>query len=610
MCGIGGILDARANLAGTEVKLRAMREALNHRGPDASGLLLLRKCGGGVVSTRLAVLDLTEAGRQPMTTPDGRLAIVFNGEIYNFKTLRREMQADGVAFRSNSDTEVILRLYEREGAGCVCKLRGMFAFAIVDEEAGSCFLARDALGIKPLYYCVDEHRIIFASELRVLLSAGLENTRLDAVAVEGYFRTGSVPEPHTVVGGVRLLEAGSSVAWRSGDHRLTQWWDPDLASPEGVETSHRPVDLLRNALLDSLEMHFVSDVPVGVFLSGGIDSTALVALSQTIQSQDLRTFSISFDDPALDESDLSRRTAERFGTSHVEQRVGASDALQLREGFLARLDQPTIDGFNTFVVSKLARESGLKVVLSGVGGDELFGGYPSFRLIPRLVRMHQCLNRLPAIGSVAASLLRRRSDDGRSRRLAEFLCGEPTVAGAYQAMRGIYSTEEAAILCEYFTGEQAAGPPEAGWNRSSRPGIGEMRQEISRLEIENYMRNQLLRDSDVMSMAWGLELRVPFVDAKLIESIARIPPELRFRAGKQMLLEAVPEVPDWVAEGPKRGFSVPFDKWMAGNWHSKIEHQGTPEGVRADAWYQKWSLFVFRQWCSANRIPTACESST
>ncbi len=524
-----------------------------------------------------------------MSTPDGRLTIVFNGEIYNFQELRRSLSARGAVFRSHSDTEVILRAYEHDGPACVEQFRGMFAFALWDERDQSCLLARDPFGIKPLYYHTAGGRLVFASELRALLASGLVERSVDARGLHGYFRTGSVPEPHTLVKDVRGLPAGHIAIWRAGRFESRPYWSLRF-TPEAVPEADAVRDI-RRALLDSVEHHFVSDVPVGVFLSGGIDSTALVALARTVGRHDLHTYSITFPGLAADEGALARRTAEHFGTRHEEWPLDATIGRDLFGQFLRSMDQPSIDGLNTFTVSKFAHDRGMKVVLSGLGGDELFGGYKSFREVPRLARWNRRLRWTGPLRLAAQAVL-RRSQRPPMRRLGELLGQPARLDTAYAALRGTFTATEAAVLTRHYTGAALADElPEEELTGDPTP-----EDTVSRLELTRYMRNQLLRDSDVMSMAHGLELRVPFLDRTVADTLTRIPAALRLRAGKQFLLQAVPEVPDWIAHQPKRGFLFPFDLWLGAEWSEVFGTLDRTCPVPTQNWYRKWAVFVFEHW--------------
>lgn len=591
MCGIAGILQDTAS-ATVANRLARMHGAIAHRGPDDRGVWQSPGGHAAYAHTRLSIIDLSSAGHQPMAIADGRFTITYNGEIYNFAELRRSLSSTGVAFRSNSDTEVILRLYESEGPAFVERLRGMFAFAIWDEHERTCLLARDRFGIKPLYYHEAGDVLTFASEVRALMASGVSAT-LDTQATYEYFRSGSVPEPLTLFRGVRALEAGQYMIWRAGRIATRQYWDINFDSED---EEPEPVQATRNALLDSVAHHFVGDVPVGVFLSGGVDSTAIVALARAVRPEKLRTFSITFPGSPLDEGPQARRTAEHFATEHHEWAVDAQTARPLFDEFLTAADQPSIDGFNTYTVSRLAGRQGVKVVLSGLGGDEIFGGYPSFREVPRLARMGRWL---ASAGPAARGAVRVAGAiaGSRVRRLSDLVARPPSLEDAYQVFRGIYTRDEALRLTEHYVG--GSGTVVDHVDPLSTVSVGDPRDAVSRLEITRYMRNQLLRDTDVMSMACGIELRVPFLDSELFATMSRVRACQRLQPGKRLLTEAVPEIPEWVATSPKRGFVFPMHQWFEHDWAGEFGNISQSRATRIapmDTWYRKWSVLAFEHW--------------
>jgi asparagine synthase (glutamine-hydrolysing) len=427
MCGIAGIFSTSPEPAPMRAAAERMQHALHHRGPDDAGLWQ-SECGHAVLAhRRLSIIDLTSGAQQPMSSPDGRFTICFNGEIYNYRELRAELLGSGVTFSTSSDTEVILRLFERNGIECVQRLRGMFAFAIWDKQEMRGTLARDPFGIKPLYFTEQAGRFLFASELNALRASGLIQEKLDPRALSRYFETGSVAEPNTLIKGVSMLPPGSTVRWEGGRCEAAQiYWSP-LFPPSAPRQD--AAQTVRTALLNSVAAHFVSDVPVGLFLSGGIDSTALLALARVLGHENLRTFSIGVDDVGLDESSVAARTAKHFGTEHFEQRLNAQSGLALFDQFLSALDQPSIDGLNTFTVSALARQHGQKVVLSGLGGDEVFGGYPTFRAVPKLVRWGTIARRL-ILPRLASPLLERMSHP-KLKRIGSYFAQQPSTSSAY-----------------------------------------------------------------------------------------------------------------------------------------------------------------------------------
>jgi asparagine synthase (glutamine-hydrolysing) len=589
MCGIAGWFGQRA-ACDTDGLLAALR----HRGPDGEGVWRDVEGRAALVHARLAILDLSEGGAQPMGlgacgqhSDCGSSWLVFNGEIYNYAALRADLDAAGERVQGRSDTEVLLRLLRREGTTALPKLAGMFALAYYDCASGRALLARDAFGIKPLYYLERDGGLVFASEVKALLPSVPEST-LDAAALRDTLLWGSVPEPATLIHGIRQLPAGCVLEWDGAKANIRRWHTLRFG---GAPPPTDAVAATRVALVESIQRHLVSDVPVGIFLSGGIDSTAVLALAREVlgPGADLRTLAIGFDDPAYDESAIARRTAEHFGARHTEWRMTPEVGQAEIAGYLAAMDQPTIDGFNTWCVSRLARREGMKVVLSGLGGDELFAGYPSFRQVPRLRRLHRCVRPLRPLLSMA---LDRVPVGSRWRRLAAFLHTPGTPLAAFHVQRGIFTETEARELARSLTGRD---PGPADWTLEGLPD--DAADVVSCLELTRYMRNQLLRDSDVFSMAHGLELRVPLVDAYLFNALASIPPAVRLRQGKRLLLDAVPEIPAWVRSQPKRGFRFPFEAWMPGAFGDLLATADKATTVPLVTWYRRWALAAVLHTC-------------
>ena len=473
----------------------------------------------------------------------------------------------------------------------------MFAFAIWDAREKTCFLARDPLGVKPLYYSAFPRDLVFASELRALLQSNLVPKKVSAEGLFSYFLNGTVAEPRSIIDGIRVLPAGHYLLWQDNRVTIQRYWHISFSST--WSNGDDPASFLRQELLESVKRHFVSDVPVGVFLSGGIDSSAIVALATKAGYEDLRTFSIALDDPALNEGDIAARTAKHFQTRHTEWRLTGALGAGLLDDFINKIDRPTIDGFNTFCISKVAHDAGLKVVLSGLGGDELFGGYQTFERIPRVLRWGVLMNSVPTFRQWMGRALERTLLNSPLRRMGPFLKNTPTIESAYQTVRGVFTPPEAAALCQHYMGSEVLFQ-----NTTVEPLISNLcpRDAVAQLELERYMRNQLLRDSDIFSMAFSLELRVPFVDRKLVEAVARIPAAERLRPGKRLLVEAVPEIPQWVVNQKKRGFVFPFADWMKDEWRTILSERNKLAGVTLASWYQKWSIFVLERWLVAMKI--------
>jgi asparagine synthase (glutamine-hydrolysing) len=590
MCGIAGIIHQRGDYS-LDVLGDRMQTALQHRGPDDQGTYLCPSGQAALIHTRLAILDLSPAGHQPMATADQRYWISFNGEIYNFRHLRAQLEAQGETFCSQTDTEVILKLYQRQGPDCLSQLRGMFAFAIWDAQEKTCFIARDPLGIKPLYYWHSGDTLVFASELRALLASGLPGRQLNPAGLYGYLTQGFVSEPDTLLQDIYCLPAGHWLRWQAGKHQVTRYWQLTFGSEPMAPAD--AVARLRNALLDSIRHHLVSDVPVGIFLSGGIDSTAVTALARQVQGNTLKTYSIAFAEGQWNEAPLAQRVAQTFATDHSELLLTPQLGEALLGKFLQSVDQPSVDGFNTFCVAQLAHAQGAKVVLSGLGGDELFGGYPFFRSLPRLLQAGQWVQRLQPLGNLLGRGLETYGRSPKQRRIGSWLQQPTRITTIYQNLRSIFSPAEAHAILQYYCPGYRVDGGNAGPEPPEQPSLADT---LSWLEINRYMGNQLLRDSDVMSMAWGLELRVPLVDRALLEAISAIPAGLRLAPGKHLLTQAVPEVPDWIINRPKRGFVIPFQLWMETSWRQLFDDIPPLPGISLQPWYRRWSLAVLQHW--------------
>lgn len=587
MCGIAGLLGHSP-----EGFAERVRPHLDHRGPDDSGVW--RDGSTCLVQTRLAILDLSPAGHQPMASTCGRWWLVFNGEIYNHQELRQRLHQVGERFQGNGDTEVLLAWMVRYGIEGLRDLRGMYAFCLYDTLERRALLARDPHGIKPLYYWLGPSgELAFASELRALLASDLMPRRLDQAALAGFLGAGSVAEPATLVEGVRRLPAGCAAQWHASSFRIHPFGPLPESQPAPREgwTQTEAAALARSALEDSVAAHMVSDVPVGLFLSGGLDSAAILALAP----RGLHTFTIGFDDAGaagFDESEPAAQISSHFGGKHTVLTLSANQARDWLPEFLASQDQPSLDGYNTWCVSRLAHGQGLKVALSGLGGDELFGGYPSFRVVPRLRRWRR---RLGPAGPVAATLMRHTPGGRRHRRqrLADLLEAPASMARSYRCVRSLFTSREVHQLMAYWGLQPIGDRGGAG----QEPPPGHDRDEVAWLEGTRYLRNQLLPDSDVMAMAAALELRLPFVDARLQNALAPIPASLRLAPGKGLLQQAVPELPEWFRQRPKQGFRFPFQLWLDDPASRlTLRLPGTPAGLDLAPWYRRWSLMVLEQW--------------
>ncbi|BAY33438.1 asparagine synthase (glutamine-hydrolysing) [Nostoc carneum NIES-2107] len=593
MCGIGGLLTINQYQTSLENIIQRIQTGLKHRGPDDAGIYISKSRQAAFAHTRLSILDLSPAGHQPMSTADERYWITFNGEIYNFQQLRQNLIAQGEQFHSQTDTEVILKLYQKIGSDCVHHLRGMFAFAIWDDWEKTCFLARDPLGIKPLYYWQSGSTLVFASELRAVLASGLPTIQMSVEGLYGYLVSGSVPEPYTLIEDVHCLSAGNWLYWQGENITKKQYWQINF-TPQTISATEAK-EIVRNALVDSIKHHFVSDVPVGIFLSGGIDSTSILALAKQTQNEQLSTYSIAFEEARWNEGEIAKEVAKFFGTKHTEYKITPASAQNLLPEFFTAIDQPSIDGFNTFCISKLAHDNGMKVVLSGLGGDEFFGGYNSFHKIPQMLEWGKQIRFLPLVSAGIGMGLANWGSSPIIKRLGDFLEREPTAIDAYRSFRGIFSNQEAGAIVRQYLGEEFSVKNYSPASNLTA-NIFTPEDEVSFLEISCYMRNQLLRDSDVMSMNWGLELRVPLVDIALLEAVAPIPSNIRLAYGKKLLVEAVAELPECVTQRRKQGFTFPFQQWMTGEFGEYFSNLNIPKNIPLNPWYRRWSLAILKHW--------------
>jgi asparagine synthase (glutamine-hydrolysing) len=566
MCGINGIVRlVDSSPAIDRDELLRTRDAMTSRGPDGSGAWIADDGQVALASRRLAILDLSAAGAQPMASEDGRFRIVLNGEIYNFGELRRGLESEGIRFRSRSDTEVVLALYAREGAAMLPRLRGMYGLAIWDGRERTLLLARDPLGIKPLYVSTEGGCLRFASQVKALERGGGISLETDPAGVAGFLLWGSVPEPLTIRRAVRALPAGHCLTVRDG-----QVGEPvPIGSPEMTAMMEITEMTSAEAVEDSVRAHLVSDVPVAVFLSAGLDSGLIAALARRHLPEPPTTFTLRFDaleGTPQDEAPLAAEVARRLGTRHVERRMGRTDLAELWPGAIAAMDQPSIDGFNTYLVSRAAHEAGLKVVLSGLGGDEIFGSYPSFAGVPRLERAARRAGRIPGLAALWPPLAKALAGD--RPKLAGLLRYGGTLPGAYFLRRGLFLPEELPGLMGRDAATEGLGryDPVADARRSLAAGNGHVPDAwtaVHVLETARYMRNQLLRDADWASMAWSVELRVPLVDAWLRQRLAVNRFEPARSAGKATLVrQAAPELPEAVLARPKTGFYIPVAEWM------------------------------------------------
>jgi asparagine synthase (glutamine-hydrolysing) len=646
VCGICGFAYASTS-SKAERHVRTMAATMVHRGPDEEGFLVNdpRAEGLALGMRRLSIIDLA-GGHQPVWNEARDIAVVFNGELYNYRELRERLLLSGHKFSTRSDTEILVHGWEEWGEDLLNELRGMFAFALLDlrrhfATVPVLFLARDPLGIKPLYYAQTQNGFVFASELRALLASETVDRKLSPDALTSYLLFGSVCEPMTLVDEVFSLPPGHRLLLHLPERRRfprsRPWWDPTQSS--AARDPRRPRDFasasarLRTLLEDAVRAHLIADVPVGLFLSSGLDSSAIAVLAARAHTG-IQSFTLTFPDTAYDEGPLAQLVAQRTGTRHTEVPLHGKDILARLDEAVAALDQPTMDGVNTYFVSWAARQVGLKVALSGLGGDELFAGYRTFIDTPKLMRLEMLSRVVPgAFRRLAAplvnSLLLRKSTVDAARKATDAWLAPDAFPHPYFFTRLLFPPSELLRLTDpRFRSSAVANdgvtlePTWLGWleRAADQAKAVEPVAGISWLEMRTYMVSTLLRDTDSVSMAGSLEVRVPFLDTPLVEFVGSLPDSARVQEGvsKALLRAALAGmIPAEILDQKKRTFTLPWEEWLRASLGPRVENslrdlapalgvELHAAGVRAvwdnflDArttWSRPWSLYVLNEWC-------------
>jgi asparagine synthase (glutamine-hydrolysing) len=624
-----------------------MAAAMRHRGPDEEGFLenTTRAPGLALGVRRLSIIDLA-GGSQPIWNETRDVAVIFNGELYNYRDLRERLLMCGHRFATQADTEVLVHAWEEWGEDSLNELRGMFAFALLDlreryATAPILFLARDPLGIKPLYYTQNADGFAFASEVRALLAGGAAPKRLSQDALTAYLLFGSVSEPVTLLEGIFSLAPGHRMLLYLPDRRRTPrarpWWDPERSpaarDPRKPRNLSSAAKRLRPLLEDAVRAHLVADVPVGLFLSSGLDSGAIAALAAREQAG-IQSFTLTFPGTAFDEAELARAIAARCGTKHTEVPLHGDAVLARMEEALGALDQPTMDAVNTYFVSWAAKKVGLKVALSGLGGDELFAGYQTFVDAPRLSRLAHGARFVPAaLRKILAPLIgalavRKNSPDAGGKAAAAWAYPD-ALPHPYYFARALFPPGKLERIIEPRFRPSSIGadgvtlePTWLGWLERTANETRKLERwaAISWLEMRTYMASTLLRDTDSVSMAQSLEVRVPLLDAPVVEFAGALPDRARCSAGvqKALLVEAVGDLlPQEILAQKKRTFTLPWEEWLRGPLRGRVEAsfaEPAPSlvpylragGIRTvwsaflagkTSWSRPWSLYVLNEWC-------------
>lgn len=609
MCGIAGFVTSGEREPATiRSQVESMVASIHHRGPDANGVELIPSRAGDVAAlgaVRLRIIDLNPSADQPLADSESRVWTVFNGEIYNYIELRRELSAKGYRFATSTDTECLVYAYldsNRDVSVMASRLRGMFAFAIWDVELGRLCLVRDRLGIKPLYWTVQGTDLAFGSEQRSLATAGFVSGQPRLEAVGAFLSKGCVPQSMPILEGIRSVKPGHAVTWTRSGITETRWWKPQFEPRPEFDSDEAAIGAISQTVGDAVRRHLVADRTVGIFLSSGVDSTAVATFAAEAGSP--QTLTVTFPDSKVpDEGAAARATSNRLGLEHLEVPVTAARAVELMPKIVGDLDSPSIDGFNSWLVSQAASEAGLVVVLSGLGGDELLAGYRTFTLVPRLAPLTQLQRLVP--NRLRRAAARRMHERGGLDRIGRVLSSDPGLPGAYQAVRGVFSCAELNAL-----GFPAAPAPL--WALPKNPVDA-----VTLMELTTYLPDQLLADTDSVSMAHSLEARVPLLDDAIVELALAIPARTRV-AGKQLLARAA----GFTKPATKETFALPMERWIKTELRDFVRDGLLDDALPFDDllpaafrrstwnafessrahWSKAWAVAVLRRWPGANNF--------
>ncbi len=596
MCGIAGLLNFK-NKPSDQPTIKRMTDAVAHRGPDSSGFFIENEIALGF--RRLSIIDLSSAANQPFIDNSGRYVMVFNGEIYNYMEVKNNIK--DYAFNTTGDSEVIIAAYAKWGADCIKQFRGMFAFAIWDRQEKELFICRDRMGVKPLYYFIDEEKFLFSSEVRSILESGLVKRKINPNAVIDYLAYQSVGYPYSVIEGIMQVEAGSWMRIKNGKIEKRIYWDvTEAKSNFDFGDTKKTYDRIRELMLQSVTRRLVSDVPVGAFLSGGIDSGTIVGLMAEASSAKPNTFNISFQEKQFDESHYANVIAKKFDTNHTNILLKPTIFLDELQNALDAIDTPTGDGINTYIVSKAIRQSGITVALSGVGGDELFAGYPFFSQYLQM-QQRSWLWKLPrGIKGLIASRVFGGTSNNKMNRLQQIMkLDSCSIENTYPIFRQILSPRQIHQFTKLSNNNHFTTSLESELNiKRQKINRFPLLSQVSVSEYLGYAQHTLLKDTDQMSMAVSLEVREPFFDQDLIEFVLAVPDELKRPIyPKSLLVESVkPLLPDETVFRKKQGFLFPWNVWLKNELktfcETQINNMATRSFINGDQLIAYWKQFL------------------
>ncbi len=627
MCGINGVISKKHSLSERTGIVEKMNDTLKHRGPDNGGVFSNEAISLG--HRRLSIIDLSEAGNQPFYSADKRYIIVFNGEIYNYRELKLELQRSAFGsnakpyyFQTSTDTEVVLAAYLRWGNECVRHFNGMFAFAIFDTVTQTLFIARDRLGVKPLYYHYSEDLFVFSSEIRPIIHSGLKSFKLNKLHLDEYVQYQTVHAPNTIIKGIKVLMPGHYLEMTDHKATITEYWKPETYAKQQNDLSYEDTCKKVFELLGaSVQRRLVADVPFGAFLSGGIDSSIVVGLMAKVTSEKIKTFNVSFNESEFSESTYARTISKKFNTEHHEIRLSPDEFLKTLPEALTAMDHPGGDGPNTYIVSKATKNSGITMALSGIGGDELFAGYENFKRLKSL-QSKWYLKASPGFALKAGGFLLKTGKKSISAsKIAEILAlPEHDILNTYPLSRSVFTNKELDSLIpnnKAYTHLQHL-------IQQSKLKEDKTLSAITCMEMRTYLQNVLLRDTDQMSMAVALEVREPFLDHQLAEFVLSVNDTYKFPSTpKKLLVDSVGELlPPEIVNRPKMGFTLPWQHWLKHELkefceqqiqsleQKKILNAGSVTQLwnrflREDplvTWSRIWHLVVLNHWLDLNNI--------
>ncbi len=594
MCGITGIYGLKEDHSAQVI--RAMNKCIAHRGPDDEGYYTDAEVALG--HRRLAIIDLSPAGHQPMKSNDGLIEIIFNGEIYNFREVKKMIP--DYNFKSGSDTEVIIAAYQKWGKQCVNYFNGMFAFAVWDKQKKELFIARDRMGIKPVYYYKKDNVFLFGSEIRALLESGLVPRKLNRSAIHEFFVYQTVHAPQTLIKDVMMLMPGHYAIVKNNNVTIEEYWNVARNADYSSEgKSYKEVcKKVEQLFVEAVERRLVSDVPFGAFLSGGIDSSAVVGIMSRIHSQPVKTFNIAFDESEFSEARFASMVADKFKTDHHEFLLKPEDFLEQLPEAMNALDHPSGDGPNSYIVSKITRKAGITMALSGLGGDELFAGYPVFRYAQKMHQQKWLWTMPQPLRSLLASGIVMAKNNPQSEKLAQYIRSSSyRVKDTFAVSRQISSIAQLEkFISEKYTGnDRVKQLVQALLKENEKLPL---LSQVSVAEISTYMQNVLLRDTDQMSMAVALEVRVPFLDHKLVEYVMGISDSVKNpEFPKKLLVESLGDLlPDEVVHRKKMGFVFPWQRWLKSELKEfcdkHIQSLAEKEFVNKEGLLNRWNRFL------------------